>query len=99
MMATLASRTMGMLALLSATVQRHGAALAAERVAGRESSEPALIDPPLGAGAAPGFLEYRADTGQFTGTSLLDVIREDSPRPPGCYAQAAPGPRSGSPTR
>ncbi len=98
MMATLASRTMGMLALLSATVQRHGAALAAERVAGRESSEPALIDPPLGAGAAPGFLEYRANTGQFTGTSLLDVFREDSPRSPRCYAQAAPGPHSGSPT-
>ena len=46
----------------------------------------------LRAGAALGFLEYHADTEQFTGTSLLDVLREDAPLSLKYYAQAATGP-------
>jgi hypothetical protein len=46
----------------------------------------------LRAGAALGFLEYSADTEQFTGTSLLDVLRKDAPLSLKYYAQSAPGP-------
>jgi hypothetical protein len=91
-MAALGSQTIRTLALLSVAEHLHGAALTADEVAARESSDPALTYRLLRAGAALGFLEYHADTGQFTGTSLLDVLREGSPLSLKYYAQAAAGP-------
>jgi hypothetical protein len=91
-MASLGSQVVRTLALMSVAEHLHGAALTAEEIAVRESSDPALTYRLLRAGAALGFLEYRADTGQFTGTSLLGVLREDSPLSLKHYAQAAAGP-------
>ena len=91
-MAALASQAVRTLALMSVAEHLHGAALTAGQIAERESSDPALTYRLLRAGAALGFLEYHADTNQFTGTSLLDVLREDSPLSLKYYAQAAPGP-------
>ena len=91
-MASLGSQVVRTLALMSVAEHLHGAALTAEEIAVRESSDPALTYRLLRAGAALGFLEYHADTGQFTGTSLLGVLREDSPLSLKYYAQAAAGP-------
>jgi O-methyltransferase domain len=91
-MAALGSQTIRTIALMSVAEHLHGAALSAEQIAARESSDPALTYRLLRAGAALGFLEYHSDTRQFTGTSLLDVLREDSPLSLKYYAQAAPGP-------
>ena len=91
-MAALGSQVVRTLALMSVAEHLHGAALTAEEIAVRESSDPALTYRLLRAGAALGFLEYHAETGQFTGTSLLDVLREDSPLSLKYYAQAAAGP-------
>ena len=91
-MASLGSQTIRTLALLSVAEHLHGTALTARDIAARESSDPDLTYRLLRAGAALGLLEYRADTGQFTGTSLLDVLRKDAPLSLKFYAQAAPGP-------
>jgi hypothetical protein len=91
-MAAWGSQAVRTLAMLSVAEHLHGAALTAEQIAARESSDPALTYRLLRAGAALGFLEYHADTAQFTGTSLLDVLREDSPLSLKYYAQAATGP-------
>ncbi|HEY6574350.1 MAG TPA: methyltransferase [Mycobacterium sp.] len=91
-MAAWGSQAVRTLALLSVAEHLHGAALTAEEIAARESSDPALTYRLLRAGAALGFLEYHAHTGQFTGTPLLDVLHEDSPLSLKYYAQAATGP-------
>jgi hypothetical protein len=91
-MASLGSQTIRTLALLSVAEHLHGTALTAREIAERESSDPDLTYRLLRAGAALGFLEYAADSEQFTGTSLLDVLREDAPLSLKFYAQAAPGP-------
>jgi O-methyltransferase domain len=91
-MASLGSQAIRTLALLSVAEHLHGTALTARQIAARESSDPESTYRLLRAGAALGFLEYRADTEQFTGTSLLDVLRKDAPLSLKFYAQAAPGP-------
>jgi len=91
-MASLKSQVVRTLALLSVAEHLHGNALTADLIAARESSDPAMTYRLLRAGVALGFLEYQADTNLFSGTPLLDVLREDSPLSLKCYAQAAPGP-------
>lgn len=91
-MAALGSQIIRTLALFSVAEHLHGAALTAEQIAERESGDPAMTYRLLRAGVALGFLEYHADTGQFTGTSLLDVLRKDSPLSLKYYAQTAAGP-------
>ncbi len=92
-MISLSSQVVRTLALLSVAEHLHGsAALTADQIAARESSDPAMTYRLLRAGAALGFLAYQADTNQFVGTSLLDVLHEDSPFSLKFYAQAAPGP-------
>jgi hypothetical protein len=91
-MASLGSQTIRTIAFLSVAEHLHGTALTAREIAARESSDPALTYRLLRAGVALGFLEYRADTEQFIGTSLLDVLRKDAPLSLKFYAQAVPGP-------
>jgi hypothetical protein len=91
-MASLGSQVIRTLALLSVAEHLHGAALTADQIAARESSDPAMTYRLLRAAAALGFLAYQADTGVFAGTALLDVLRADSPLSLKFYAQTGPGP-------
>jgi hypothetical protein len=49
-----------------------------DHVAQRESSNPVMTYRLLRAGVALGFRDYDAETGQFSGTALLDSRRRTS---------------------
>jgi hypothetical protein len=77
-MAAWGSQAIRALAKLSVAEHLESSPLTAEEIARRESSDPSMTFRLLRAAVALGFLEYDADSGLFSGTSLLNVLHRDS---------------------
>lgn len=84
------SQVIRSLATFSIAEQLDAGPLTADQIAGRISSDPDMTYRLLRAATALGFLEYDAATGQFSGTSLLEILHAESPLSLKHYAQAAP---------
>lgn len=78
--------------LTSMSVAEHldAGPLTAEEIARREGADPAMTYRLLRAGVALGLLEFDADGGTFTGTSMLSMLHGDSPMSLKHYAMSGP---------